>query len=208
MKTFGLILVFALAAGGLALATYNTIEHRRLSDRLAASGDHGRNDAPGTKGLSDADRDRRLEMIVRAQESPWVGGDGPIQVRLTAEMDEYLPPAGTARTVRVLAEVRNASGQPQTVSGMLFFPVTIHVSCDGKPLRCLGPKVAVAPGGRLVLPPGRIAREWFDLTPDAYDGFGQPGSYVAEWYYASGYGDTRLTWSGSMPVARTSWLVR
>jgi len=63
----------------------------------------------------------------------------------------------------------------------------------------------MAPGKLPHLPPGRVATASLTITPQDFAEIGQPGEFVAEWSYVSGYGESRLTWKGQLPAVRAKW---
>lgn len=148
------------------------------------------------------DPTRLLWLMLRAQESPWQSTPGsPIEARVVASFDE----APVSVPVGLLAQIRNASDKDQTVSGLLFHPLTLRLYHDGIACRYLGPAKSMAPGKLPHLPPGRVATASLTITPQDFAEIGQPGEFVAEWSYVSGYGDSRLTWKGELPAVRVRW---
>jgi hypothetical protein len=144
---------------------------------------------------------------MRAQESPWVGdADAPLQARLVAESDSV--PASDP--VRLLAEVRNATDHEVTVSAIFLYPWTMKLFRDGVEVKYAGPMISMPPPGPMVLPAGRIMRTGVDLTPMYYAELKQPGAFTAEWTYGSQSNSnaTPMTWTGALPLAKTTWRAR
>lgn len=203
MRRFALPLVSLVAFAAAISAGYSVVQLRRtraevasLKSSLAQEQESRRRQEDGLANLG---------LVVRARGVAWTGaGNAPLQARLVAAADAVSP----GSPIRLLAEIHNASGEEQVVSGLLFHPSTIRVYCDGTPVRYLGPAAAMTPGGPWTLAPGGTMQELLVLTPNEYAELRQPGAFAAEWTYTSGYGSRRLTWAGRLPPVKTKWVVR
>ncbi len=146
-----------------------------------------------------------FSLLMRAQESVWNGsGNAPVQARLVAESDV----TRVSEPVRLLAEVRNASNQDQTVSGIFIQSFSIKLYHNGMEAKYVGPWPSMPPPSPVVLPAGRIMRATISLAPADYPELKQPGVFTAEWSYSSESHAPGITWAGILPPIKTVWRSR
>lgn len=206
MRRLAITACLLLALAALALAAHAVREQRRAVERLDYLQRLAHQQQAAQRALEDNRREHAswFSLLLRAQESAWVGAEGaPVQARLTAEADEVR--AGDS--VRLLAELRNASDREQKVTDLFFHEFTIAVTRDGTVLKYAGPQKAMPGPKTVVLPPGRIIRSTLDLTPGHY-ALDQPGTYRVAWAYASRADSGPVTWSGTLPGVEASWKAR
>jgi hypothetical protein len=208
MRRLAIVVIAIVAAAGIGLAGVNSLQQRRLLDRMSQMERTLAEQRATIQFISDAreDDNRWFALLLRADESPWVSAEGaPVEVRLTAEAD--IVSRGGA--VRLLVELRNASDREQTVGPPRSYPSPFKLSHNGAEAKYSGPsKLLSALPEPVVLPPGRIERGRVVLDPRNYAELNQPGVFAVEWEYMSTSHGGPVTWEGSLPPVKVEWRSR